>query len=96
MRIVTAASRQTTHGPASYTRVPKRVMQERLAREAAIERALARYLRLDCTHYSTLDTDLLYSHLRPKRGQTWCEICSDWVSIAKPPAPIEYPDEPLF
>jgi hypothetical protein len=96
MRIIPAASLQKPNGPASYTRVPKRVFQERLAREAAIERAMARYLRLDCGHMSTLETDLFYSHLRPKKGQTWCENCNDWVAISKPPAPTIYPDEPMF
>lgn len=97
MRIVTAAERQLKNGPASYhPRVPKRVMQERLARQAAIERAYARYLHLECGHYGTLEDDERYSHWRPKKGVSWCEKCNDWVAIAKPPAPQSDTDEPMF
>lgn len=74
--------------------VPKRTMQERLARQAAIERAISRYLHLECGHYSTLETDLFYSNARPRRGVTWCENCNKWVEIAKPPEPPKYPDDP--
>jgi hypothetical protein len=75
-------------------RIPRKTMQERLARQAVIERALSKYLPLVCGHFSTLDTDLSYSCYRPKRGVTFCESCNDWVEVQKPPAPPEYPDNP--
>lgn len=78
-------------GPRRYSRIQ---MQKDAARQAAIDRSLSKYLHLLCGHYSTLETDLFYSHLRPKRGFTWCEICNDWVEIARPPSPPTYPDDP--
>lgn len=67
-----------------------------MARQAAIERARAGYIHLECGHISTLEIDEGYSVWRPKRGVTYCEKCSDWVAIAKPPAPTPIPDTPLF
>lgn len=97
MRIIPAAKLQKPGGSFSYSpRVSRRTLQERMARQAAIERSMARYLKLDCGHMSTLETDLFYSHMRPKKGQTWCENCHDWVDISKPPPPTIYPDEPMF
>lgn len=78
-------------GPGRYS---KAEMQRDLAREAAIERQLSKYLHLICEHYSTLETDLFYSHLRPRKGVTWCEVCHKWVALKKPLPPPIYPDDP--
>lgn len=92
MRIITQANQPIRRGPA----VPRKTMQERLARQAAIERAYCRYLHLVCGHYSTLETDEAYSYWRPRKGVTLCENCSKWVEIAKPPAPVDPGQTPMF
>jgi hypothetical protein len=76
--------------------LPKRLLQERLARQAAIESAYCRYLHLECGHMSTLETDEKFSAWRPRKGVTWCEAHAAWVPIARPPEPRQYPAEPLF
>lgn len=57
----------------------------------------ARYLRLICGHYSTLEEQEAVSLWKPKRGLYWCDLDDDWVKIAPPRVlPADYPDEPLF
>lgn len=101
MRIIPPSERPTAGGSfsqdaATKRRVPLRTLQERMARQAAIERAISKYLTLECGHMSTLEVDEGYSIWRPKKGMTFCENCHDWVKIAKPPAPTPTPDTPLF
>src|SRR5271165_6430706 len=81
--------------PAS-PRVPRKTLQERMARQAAIEGQLARYIPIVCGHYTTLDAQDVYLVCRPKRGMVFCESCEKWEKIAKPPEPAPTPQEPLF
>jgi hypothetical protein len=67
-----------------------------MARLAVIDSSKARYLYLVCGHYSTLETDEAYSIWRPRKGVTLCENCQDWVEIAKPPAPVDLGNTPMF
>jgi hypothetical protein len=78
--------------------VPRKTLQERYARQAAIDRAHARYLHLECGHYSTLDIDEGYSIWRPRKGVSFCEHdgCHKWVEILKPKPPEAISDTPLF
>src|SRR5215475_2493040 len=66
------------------------------ARYAAIERSLSKYIHLSCGHLTTLDTDLVYSHLRPQRGVSFCESCNQWVTVKRPPTTETVSDTPLF
>lgn len=77
-------------------RVSRKDMQLRLARLAAIEKSLARYLHLECGHYQTLETFNLYLVFRPKKGLTFCESCNENVKIAQPPHRRPLPQEPMF
>jgi hypothetical protein len=81
---------------AGESRMSKRDIQLRLARQAAMESALARYITIECGHYTDLETQQLYGFARPKRGLVWCEKCDDWLKVAKPPAPQQLPETPMF
>jgi hypothetical protein len=96
VRIVPPSKQGANGGPSSKGHVSRRDLQQRMARQAAIERAISKYLFLDCGHKSTLQVDEGYSIWRPKKGMTFCENCHDWVVISKPPAPPAIPDTPLF
>ena len=78
--------------------VSKQLMQKRLARQAAIEGQLARYITLECGHLTTIETHNKYLEWQPrkKRRYSMCEQCEDWVKIQPPPRPPVYPDTPLF
>lgn len=67
-----------------------------MARQAAIEGQLARYIPIVCGHLTTLDTQDIYLNYRPKRGMVYCETCHKWQAVAKPSAPPELPQEPMF
>lgn len=71
-------------------------MQKALARQAAIESDLARYMELDCGHFTTLEVQQLYSRWKPKRGMAMCEHHNDWVLIKRPREVQELPQTPLF
>jgi hypothetical protein len=96
MRIIPPSEQNKGGSSSRKRRVPVRTLQERMARQAAIERSMARYLRLVCGHYSTLEVDLFYSDARPKKGMTWCENCHKWVEIKQPPTGDTTPDQPMF
>jgi hypothetical protein len=85
-----------TNSVPSSGRVSRKDMQLRLARLAAIERSLSRYLHLTCGHYQTLETFDQYLVFRPKKGWTFCENCNENVEIAKPPKRPPLPEEPMF
>jgi hypothetical protein len=68
----------------------------RLARQAAREKSFARYLKLDCGHYTTLESFDMYLVFRPKKGYAFCEVHNDWVKISKPPMRTPLPEEPMF
>lgn len=70
-------------------------MQKALARQAAIESELARYIRLKCGHMTCLETAQLYSQWA-KRGYVYCERCEDYIAVVKPRAAKPYPQEPMF
>jgi hypothetical protein len=67
-----------------------------MARQAAIERSKARYLKLVCGHYQTLEEDERVSIWRPKKNVTYCDNCNDWVAIAVPYRSPDLGDTPMF
>jgi hypothetical protein len=71
-------------------------MQKALARQAAREKGLAKYIHISCGHYTDLETQQRYGFCRPKRGVVYCEDCDKWLKVARPPAPKELPMEPMF
>ena len=77
-------------------RVSKSQMQRALARQAVREKELARYIPLECGHFTTRDEQIILSEWRP-RGMAWCDKeCQDWVKIKPPPPAPDYPQEPMF
>lgn len=66
------------------------------AREAAIEKAKNQYIHLACKHFTTWESDELYSHWRPNSKVHWCEKCNKWKEREKPPKKEPLPDNPLF
>ena len=66
------------------------------AKEAAIEKERSRYVKLNCGHLTTWDTDLFHSLWRPDKNKSYCENCGKWVEFAPKPPPTIYPDVPLF
>ena len=89
MRVVKRAnySSQTGGGRAE--------MQRALARQAAIERQLSKYLHLSCGHLQTYETFQVY-RFAAKSGTTYCEQCEKPMTIAKPPKRSPLPDNPMF
>jgi len=67
-----------------------------MARLAAIEAQLARYIRIECGHFTTLDAQDMYLICKPKAGTVYCETCHKWLAVAKPPAPKVQPQTPMF
>lgn len=70
-------------------------MQRALARQAAIEKSLAKYLHLSCGHLQTFETFEVY-RFAAKSGETYCEICEATMKIAKPAKQPPLPQEPMF
>lgn len=70
-------------------------MQRALARQAAIEKQLSKYLHLECGHLQTYETFQVY-RFAAKSGVTYCENCEKTVKIAKPPKAAPLPQEPMF
>lgn len=71
-------------------------MQKALARQAALEKGLAKYIHISCGHYTDLETQERYGFARPKRGMVYCEDCDKWLKPVKPPVPPDLPNEPMF
>lgn len=70
-------------------------MQRALARQAAIEKSLSKYLHLSCGHLQAYDTFEVY-RFAAKSGETYCENCEKTVKIAKPPKAAPLSQEPMF
>ena len=68
----------------------------RMARRAAIESSLAKYIPLECGDYTTLESLNAYRQYSPKRGFAQCEVCNKWVKISNPPMRPPIPQEPMF
>lgn len=65
------------------------------AQQAAIERSLSRYIKLECGHYTTPDDQLFLSGPPHPPKTLYCEYCDKWVF--QMPKPIyAQPDEPPF
>jgi len=77
-------------------RFSKAQMQREMARQAAQEKALARYITITCGHVTDLETQHRYAVWRPKRGLVFCEIDDQWLPAKPPPPRPEYPQQPLF
>jgi hypothetical protein len=71
-------------------------MQKELARQAAREKGLAKYICISCGHYTDLETQQVYGFARPKRGYVWCEKCDDWLRVMPKRKPKPLPETPLF
>jgi hypothetical protein len=68
------------------------------ATEAAIEKALSRYILLACGHSTDFDVDAVYriAGIACPRDKFFCEKCGKWVK-PKPRAKRDpLPSEPLF
>jgi hypothetical protein len=70
-------------------------MQRALARQAAIEKNLSKYLHLACGHLQTYESFEVY-RFAAKSGFTYCEECDDVMQIVKPPKQPPLPETPLF
>lgn len=70
-------------------------MQRALARQAAIEKQLSKYLHLSCGHFQSYDTFEVY-RFAAKSGETYCENCERTVKIAYPRKAKPLPETPLF
>lgn len=70
-------------------------MQRALARQAAIETQLSKYLHLSCGHLQTYETFQVY-RFAAKNGITYCEQCEATMTVAKPPKRPPTPQEPMF
>lgn len=70
-------------------------MQRALARQAAIEKQMSKYLHLSCGHIQVFETFERY-RFAAKQGKTYCEECDELVTIVKPPKKPPLPEEPLF
>lgn len=70
-------------------------MQRALARQAAVEKQLSKYLHLSCGHLQTYETFQVY-RFAAKSGVTYCEQCESPMQIAKPPKAAPIPQEPMF
>jgi hypothetical protein len=67
-----------------------------MARQAAIERELARYIHIECGHYTELETQQRYAVLRPKGHPVYCEKCDKWLKPMPPSPRQQLPETPLF
>lgn len=70
-------------------------MQRALARQAAIEKSMSKYLHLECGHLQTYETFEVY-RFAAKSGVSYCEECEAPRKIVKPPKRPPLPQEPLF
>jgi len=74
-----------------------RIPKASAARDAAIEKSLARYFELTCGHYGTRELDELMRKWRTKRLQHYCETCNSWrLSKQNYTRGSEIPMEPMF
>lgn len=71
-------------------------MQIALARQAAREKGLAKYIHISCGHYTDLETQQRYGFARPKRGLVYCEDCDKWFRVARPTVREPLPEDPMF
>jgi len=71
-------------------------MQREMARQAALEKNLARYIPIMCGHMTDLETQHRYAVWRPKRGLVYCDKCDDWLAVKPPPKATVYPQQPMF
>lgn len=69
-----------------------------IAQLKAIEKARARYIELQCGHFTDWDTDLVYEVFRPLGPiKHYCETCGKWITRKATEAkPDALPNEPLF
>lgn len=70
-------------------------MQKALARQAAIERELCKYLHLSCGHLQAYETFEVY-RFAAKSGETYCENCESTVKIVFRRKAAPLPQEPMF
>lgn len=86
------------HSPIAYDGpiLSRNQMQKELARQAAREKGLAKYICISCGHYTDLETQQVYGFARPKRGLVWCETCNDWLRVMPKRKPKALPETPLF
>lgn len=74
-------------------------MQREMARQAAQEKALARYIQISCGHMTDLETQHRYAVFRPKKKArfVYCETCDDWLKPQTYRVTRQnYPETPLF
>lgn len=74
---------------------PPRPRQSR-ARKAAREKALAAYVRLSCSHWTTREAIESDECFRPRKGVYYCCVCEEWLPAAPRPPRVKYPDEPPY
>jgi hypothetical protein len=77
----------------------KAQMQREMARQAAMEKEMARYIQIACGHVSDLETQQRYAVFRPKKkGQfVFCETCGKWLRPKTYRVTRQnYPETPLF
>lgn len=77
----------------------KAVMQREMARQAAQEKELVRYIKISCGHITDLETQHQYAVFRAtkRQGQVFCEQCCKWLPVEKKVTPVTtYSETPLF
>lgn len=71
-----------------------------MARQAAIEKQLSRYIKLSCGHMQTIETSEVYAFCALRtlgNVQLYCERCAVYSTIVpNRRSKMEYPQEPLF
>jgi len=83
--------RRPGEGPPGDSRRPPAI-------SALIEKKEARYIPLECGHYTTHEANVLYSSWRTKalKGKYFCETCGKWIKLRAKPKPVPITQEPLF
>lgn len=72
-------------------------LQAEHARQAAIEKSMAQYVRLTCGHLTTKEEIERYSVFSTDPGKRgFCEKCGSFKAFVKSYQPAPLPDEPLF
>lgn len=66
------------------------------ARAAIVEKRLARYVLLDCEHYTTREDIELNSYWQEKKGFYYCRKCDSWNPEKPKPKAEDLPWDPPF
>lgn len=67
------------------------------ARDAAVEKALARYTTLACGHITTREEILSYlAWATDPLKRCYCEKCGKYVAVKPPATAAVVPEEPMF